>query len=154
MESVHMSKQKQVGAFLVILLCAICPQAFGQSLKRELEIQVLDRHSDELLKCSCLVQKSIRRTVIADSDSENPESSGSDVSGKVTEVNAELFDLELNIMIEKNLKPQAPVTASQRITKLAIRSKLAKDKLISIDCGGGVVCKLKIVDVKISVPKN
>jgi hypothetical protein len=148
-----MSKQKQIGAFLVILLCAICPQTFGQSPMRVLEIQVLDRHSDELLKCSCLVQKSIRRTVIADSDSENPGSSGSDVSGKLTEVNPDLFDVELNIMIEKNLKPRAPVTTSQRITKLAITSKLSKDKLISIDCGGDVVCKLKIVDLRISVPK-
>jgi hypothetical protein len=121
---------------------------------RVLEIQVLDRHSDELLKCSYLVQKSNRRTVIADSDSENPSSSGSDVSGKLTEVNPDLFDVELNIMIEKNLKPQAPVTTSQRITKLAITSKLSKDKLISIDCGGDVVCKLKIVDLRISVPKN
>ncbi|MBU6173588.1 MAG: hypothetical protein KGQ60_07275 [Planctomycetes bacterium] len=148
-----MSKQKQIGAFLVILLCAICPQTFGQSPMRVLEIQVLDRHSDELLKCSCLVQKSIRRTVIADSDSENPGSSGSDVSGKLTEVNPDLFDVELNIMIEKNLKPQAPVTTSQRITKLSITSKLSKDKLISIDCGGDLVCKLKIVDLRISVPK-
>ena len=149
-----MSKQKQVGVFLVILLCAICPQTFGQSPMRELEIQVLDRHSDELLKCSCLVQKSIRRTVIADSDSNNTDSSGSDVSGKITEVNPELFDVELNIIIEKNLKPHAPVTTSQRITKLVITSKLSKDKLISVDCGGDVVRKLKIVDLRISVPKN
>ena len=149
-----MSKQKQIGAFLVILFCAICPQTFAQSPMRSLEIQVMDRHSDELLKCSCLVQKSIRRRVIADSDSENPGSSGSDVSGKLTEVNPELFDVELNIMIEKNLKPESPVTTSQRITKLAITSKLSKDKLISIDCGGDVVCKLKIVDLRISVPQN
>ena len=149
-----MSKKKQIEAFLVIFLCAICPQAFGQSHMRVIEIQVLDRHSDELLNCSCLVQKSIRRTVIADSDSENPGGLGSDVSGKLTEVNPDLFDVELNIMIEKNLKPQAPATTSHRITKLAITSKLSKDKLISIDCGGGLVCKLKIVDLRLSVPKN
>lgn len=149
-----MSKQKQIGAFLIVLLCTVCPQTFGQSPMRVLEIEVLDRHSDELLKCSCLVQKAIRRTVIADSESENHGSSGSDVSGKFTEVNPELFDVELNIMIEKNLKTQSPVMTSQRITKLAITSRLSKDKSISIDCGGDIVCNLKIVDLRMSVPKN
>ena len=153
MESRNLNNQKQFGAFLVILLCAICSQTFGQSPIRSLEIQVIDRHSGELLQCSCMVQKTIRRKVIAETDSEDSDSSGSDVSGKVIEVNPELFDVELNIMIEKNVKFQAPVTTCQRITKFAIATKLAKDKLISIDCGDNVVCKLKIVDLKIAIPK-
>ena len=100
-----------------------------------------------------MVQKTIRRNVIAETDSENSDSSGSDVSGKLLEVNPELFEVELNIMIEKNVKCQAPVTTSQRVTKFAIATKLAKDRLISIDCGDNVVCKLKIVDLKIAIPK-
>ena len=100
-----------------------------------------------------MIQKTIRRKVIAETDSEDSDSSGSDVSGKVIEVNPELFDVELNIMIEKNVKFQAPVTTCLRITKFAIATKLAKDKLISIDCGDNVVCKLKIVDLKIAIPK-
>lgn len=153
MESRKLNNQKQFGAFLIILLWSICSQAFGQSPIRSLEIQVIDRHSGELLQCSCMVQKTIRRNVIAETDSENSDSSGSDVSGKVIEVNPELFEVELNIMIEKNVKCQAPVTTSQRITKFAIATKLAKDKLISIDCGDNVICKLKIVDLKIAIPK-
>ncbi len=124
---------------------------------RSLEIQVIDRHSgdaNELLKCCCIAQKSIRRTVIADAESGNQDSSGSDVSGKFIEVSPELFEVGLNIVIEKNLKTRAPVTSSQRTTRIAITAKLVLDKHISIDCGDDVVCKLKVVDVKTSIPKK
>lgn len=153
MESRNLNNQKQFRAFLIILLCAICSKTFAHSPIRSLEIQVIDRHSGELLQCSCMAQKTIRRKVIAETDLENPDSSGSDVSGKVIEVNPELFDVELNVIIEKNIKCQAPVTTSQRITKIAIATKLPKNKPISMDCGDNVVCKLKIVDLKIAIPK-
>jgi hypothetical protein len=145
-----MNKQKQLGAIFAMLLWGICPLTFGQSPMRSLEIQVFDRDSSELVKISCVVQKTIRRAVIAETDEEY----SSALSGKIIEIRPESFDVELDIQLEKNLKARAPVTFSQRTIRIAIETKLVLNKPISVDCGDNVVCKLKVVDVKLSIPKK
>lgn len=157
LESKNVHHQSQLQAVVIVLLSLICPQAFAQSPLRILEIQVIDhRAADaaELLKCSVAVQKAIRRTVVADTDDKNQSSESSNVTGRIIEISPELFDLEITIVVERNVSTKSPVTISQRTTKIGLATKLAFNKGLEIDCGDGIVCKLKIADIRISIPSK
>lgn len=148
-----MIAQYHLKALLIILLFVTCSNGYSQSPLRSLQIRVFDRHSSEakeMLNCNCLVQNAIRRTVIADTDSNGSPSIGSDVSGKIVDIGPEGFDIQLAIMIEENVDSQTPLTSMQRTTKISLSAKLELGIVTSIACGDDIVCKLQIVDTPIS----